>query len=189
MPIKGCKERIIKSCLTPCLYVLVTIQISIGVMVIITSEYFKNLLGRYVPEIEQNEIDVKLFLFELFGCNVFLSYIGGLPLLRRLSDSYTNHLSSLLKLWQFFIFTASLNGIFGGYMINGSRKFLKQTIETTLFRGIDVYYTDPEWRLIWDGFQYHEQCCGVVGFKDWQSLSWMINQDESSNVRRCNTNL
>lgn len=189
MPIKGCKERIIKSCLTPCLYVLVTIQISIGVMVIITSEYFKNLLGRYVPEIEQNEIDVKLFLFELFGCNVFLSYIGGLPLLRRLSDSYTNHLSSLLKLWQFFIFTASLNGICGGFMINGSRKFLKQTIETTLFRGIDVYYTDPEWRLIWDGFQYHEQCCGVVGFKDWQSLSWMINQDESSNVRRCNTNL
>ncbi len=93
-------------------------------------------------------------------------------------------MSSLLKLWQFFIFTASLNGIFGGYMINGSRKFLKQTIESTLFRGIDLYYTDPEYRLIWDGLQYNEQCFGVASYKDWQSLSWMISQDESANVRR-----
>lgn len=182
MPIQGCCER--KSCISPCLYGLVLIQILIGLMVIITSEYYKNLLGRYVPEIEQNEISIKLFLFELFGCNVFLSYIGGMPLLRRLSDSYTNHLSSLLKLWQFFIFTASLNGIFGGYMISESRKFLKKTVETTLFSGIEVYYTDPEWRLIWDGFQYNEQCCGVVDFRDWQSLSWMIDQDESSNAAR-----
>lgn len=161
MPIKGCYERVIKHCISPCLYGLVTIQILIGLMIIITSEYFKNLLGRYVPEIEQNEINIKLFLFELFGCNVFLSYIGGMPLLRRLSDSYTNHLSSLLKLWQFFIFTASLNGIFGGYMINGSRKFLKQTIETTLFRGIEVncydgFSTDWTWKLIrfWIGLLY-----------------------------------
>lgn len=177
MRIKGCYEIISKNCISSCLYLFVTIQILIGLMVIIASEYFKNLLGRYVPEVEQNEINIKLFLFELFGFNVFLSYIGGVPLLRRLQDSFTNHLSSLLKLWQFFIFTASLNGIFGGYMINGSRKFLKQTIETALFTGIDVYYTDPEWRLIWDGFQYNEQCCGVHDFKDWQSLSWLINQD------------
>ncbi|KAJ6646939.1 hypothetical protein Bhyg_02155, partial [Pseudolycoriella hygida] len=132
-----------------------------------------------MPETEQNEINIKLFLFELFGFNVFLSYIGGLPLLRRLTDSYSNHLSSLLKLWEFFIFTASLNGIFGGYMINGSRKFLKQSIEATLFRGIEDYYIDPQWRLIWDGFQYNEQCCGVANFKDWQSLSWRTNLDEN----------
>ncbi|XP_037042224.1 uncharacterized protein LOC119078670 [Bradysia coprophila] len=182
MLIKECYERTIRNCIVPCLYVFVTIQILIGLMAIVASEQFKNLLGRYVPEIEQNEINIKLFLFELFGCNVFLSYMGGLPLLRRLSDAYTSHLSSLLKLWQFFIFTASLNGIFGSYMINGSRKFLKQTIESTLFRGIDFYYTDPEWRLIWDSFQFNEQCCGVASFKDWESLAWMINQDENSSV-------
>lgn len=183
MPIKGCYELIIKNCISPCLYVFVTIQIVIGLMVIVTSEYYKNVLGRYVPEIEQNEINIKLFLFELFGCNVFLSYVGGMPLLRRLTDSYTSHLSSLLKLWQFFIFTASLNGICGGYMINGSSKFLKKTVESTLLNGIEVYYTDPEWRLIWDGFQYNEQCCGVVDYRDWQSLAWMINQDDDSDAK------
>lgn len=188
MQIKECCEKIVKNCLSPCLYVSVTIQILIGLMIIITSEYFKNLLGQYVPEIEQNEINIKLFLFELFGINVFLSYIGGLPLIRRLTDSYTNHFSSLLKLWQFFIFTASLNGIFGGYMINGSRKFLKKTVEATLFRGIEVYYSDPEWRLIWDGFQYNEQCCGVIDFRDWQSLSWMINDIDSGKVQRFHAN-
>lgn len=188
MLIKGCRERTIINCMSPCLQFFVIIQMFIGVTVIITSEYFKNLLGRYLPEIEQNEINMKLLLFELFGFNVFLSYVGGVPLIRRLTDKYTDHLSILLKLWHFFIFTASLNGLIGGYMINGSRKFLKKTVEMTLFRGIDAYYSDPEWRLIWDAFQYNEQCCGVIDFKDWQSLSWMINEDESTKDQRSKIN-
>ncbi len=96
MLIKGCYERIIRNSIIPFLYALITIQIAIGLMVIVSSEYFKGLLGRYVPEMEQNEINIKLFLFELFGCNVFLSYIGGVPLLRRLSGKIKKKINGVI---------------------------------------------------------------------------------------------
>ncbi|SPP90103.1 Hypothetical predicted protein, partial [Drosophila guanche] len=54
-------------------------------------------------------------------------------------------------------------------------------VETALIRGIDIYYSCPEWKLLWDGLQLHKECCGVHSYKDWMNADWMPQLVDNDN--------
>lgn len=161
---------------------LICLQIIIGCWVIIWTEYSKRTLGRYVHDVDRSEIEMKFFIIQLYGLHLVINYICGLPLIRRCAyDPYTTHLVLLLKLWHLFIFIGSLDGFVIMWICSRAGINLIKSVEISLFKGIELYYSDPAWRLIWDEFQYEEQCCGVTDYRDWQSLAWIEYKSSNRN--------
>lgn len=147
---------------------LIILQICIGLVVVVTGQYYKIVLGRYLPAEEQSEIYLKLLLVQLHGVHIIASYGCGIPIARRFSID-TNNLKTLIHVWIICVLIVSFDGGFMHWMWREACTNLERTVERALYKGLESYYADAEWRLLWDGFQYNEQCCGVGGFRDWQS--------------------
>lgn len=150
------------------LLILIILQVCIGLVVLLTGQYFKLILGRYLPAEEQSEIYLKLWLVQLHGVHIIAAYGCGIPITRHFNID-TSNLKTLLIVWNVCVLIVSFDGGFMHWMWRETCKNLERTVEQTLYKGLESYYADAEWRLIWDGFQYNEQCCGVGGFRDWQS--------------------
>ena len=166
------------------LILFILIQILIGIFIFGYGEYARNLIGKYVTEIEKNEFDIKLLIMELYGLHIIINYICGIPLARKCAnDTYTKHLRFLLRLWNVFIFIVSIDGFLIAYMFNRSEIYILHSMKLALFKGIENYHSNPDWRLIWDDLQYHEQCCGVFNYTDWQIKQWMQYEIDDNDNR------
>lgn len=150
------------------LLILIVLQICIGLAVLLTGQYYKLVLGRYLPAEEQSEIHLKLCLVQLHAVHIIVSYCCGIPITRRCRAD-TKSLKTLLNVWSICVLIVSFDGGFMHWMWRETSQNLERTVEQALHKGLQSYYADAEWRLLWDGFQYNEQCCGVGGFRDWQS--------------------
>lgn len=152
-----------------CLRTLICAQIVIGLIIIILSEYYSHLMGKYLPYADNSAIFFNIIFIQIFGGHIVLNYLCGLPLVHRCSKQmYSRDLVALLKFWNLFAFSLSVDGIFVFFMWSKSIEYTQASIVDVLFKGMLEYYSNAEWRLRWDGFQYNEQCCGVTNYRDWQ---------------------
>lgn len=165
------------------LYILFFIEMAIAMAVIFLAEYYKHILGQHLPNVDRNEINTKLLLIEMYGVHVFVAYIVGLPLIRKCAQSAFSHcLVTMLKVWYIFVLVMSLDGFLLGWLIGRSVEFLEKSVEISMYKGMEVYYSDVQWRLLWDGLQYTEQCCGMADYRDWQLLAWFDIVEENQVV-------
>lgn len=150
------------------LRVLFTIQILIGIIILINTELLNISINKYFQETQ-----IKDYLIELYGIHLIIFYLCGLGIVSKLKKNcYTNHLSILLKLWNIVIVLLSIDGIVTSWISYKSIYIKENLIEKYLYKGIEEYYSDLKWKLIWDRLQLTEGCCGVLSFKDWNIMTW-----------------
>lgn len=150
------------------LQVLFTLQIFIGILIIISTELLNNSINKYIQEIQ-----IKDFLIEFYGIHLIIFYLCGIGIVQKINKNcYTNQLSILLKLWNCVIVLLSIDGIVTSWISYKSIYFKENLIEKFLYKGIEEYYSDVKWKLIWDRLQLSEGCCGVFNFKDWNIMTW-----------------
>lgn len=151
------------------LQVLFTIQIFIGILILISTELLNNSINKYIQEIQ-----IKDFMIEFYGIHLIIFYLCGIVIVEKIKkkNCYTNQLSILLKLWNCVIVLLSIDGIVTSWITYKSIYFKENLIENFLLKGIEEYYSDLKWKLIWDRLQLSEKCCGVNNFKDWNIMTW-----------------
>lgn len=150
------------------LRVLFTIQIIIGILILINTELSNISINKYFHEAQIND-----YMIEIYGVHLIIFYLCGLGIVSKLTKNcYSNHLSILLKLWNIVIVLLSIDGIVTSWISYKSIYLTENLIEKFLFKGIEEYYSDLKWKLIWDRLQLTEGCCGVINFKDWNIMTW-----------------
>lgn len=168
----SCKKNCIPTSYV-CFLICLTVQILIGFAILGLCEYVKNLFSIFLQDIQQNDLDIRLFLIEMFAIHLILFYACGYPLATRtIHDSYTRHLELLLKFWSAIILMISIEGALTTWMFIASFQFMEVTVKSSLYTGIDYYHQDTTWRQLWDTLQFEQQCCGVIDYKDWEAMTW-----------------
>lgn len=150
------------------LFIILQIVVALGMLV--ADEYIKYLLTQHMLNATKTQTYVILLLSEAFSVQVVILYYCGLPVASKCNrDIYTSHLGSLLKLWVVLGFGCCFQGACFASTLYKLSNSLQDLMEMDLLRGLEEYYFNAEWRLIWDNMQYHEKCCGVYDFTDWKS--------------------
>ncbi|CAD7079415.1 unnamed protein product [Hermetia illucens] len=170
-----------QSCAFTFLNIFIALEIVLGITAIALNEYFKHTISKHVGHSEGSEIRTLLFFMEVYGLHLIVFYGCGFLIVTKFRrEPYTAHLLTLLKIWHIFIFVLSVDGFLTTWVLFNSVQPLMCAVELSLRRGIEVYYSNPEWRIIWDDMQYHQQCCGVESYKDWQTTSWIEYEYEDN---------
>lgn len=154
--------------------ILFIIEVILGAAIIFVTVLYQNILNAFMVSLEQKILMAKFFNTYVLGFQLIACYLCSLSMWRRLwCRRYTATLEILLGIWLFFCFLIIVSGIATTWSVLYSADSLVNTAELMLFQGIDLYYENPEWKLLWDQLQYNEQCCGVKSYKDWMSAKWM----------------
>lgn len=145
------------------------LQVSFAIGIIIAEEYIKYLLTQHLLNASQTQTYTILLLAQALSIQFVILYCYGLSVAAKCNqDVYTPHLASLFKLWIIFGFVSNCEGLFLAVILGQTSKNLPVLLELELNEGLEEYYFNPEWRLIWDNIQFHEKCCGVYDYKDWK---------------------
>lgn len=163
------------------IHFLVIVNIIIGVSVIVCTEFSHMSLRRYLYDIERRTLRLQFFYADLMGLEVVLIYLLGLAIWRH-STEFSRHLGLVLLIWNCGCFLVILHSLGTTLCMYSSADGFENSAENSLFRGIDLYENDPEWRLLWDDLQLHQQCCGVEGYSDWMYASWIGSVTEDVDV-------
>lgn len=156
--------------------VLLVIQILCGFIVILLGEYFKNLLKRILSDVEHFEIFTIILFIELSGIYLITLYLCGIIIIKITKFSrYTTHLVGLLRLWLIVSVQAGTGSLIVALICNNTLHQLENTLEMTFVNSIKCYYSDANWKLIWDELQYNVQCCGVYGYTDWLNKTVLLD--------------
>lgn len=145
-------------------------QIVIAIGMLLGEEYFKYLLIQHILHADQSQSYMILLLAQSYALQLLVLYYCAIPVASKCNqDFYTPHLAQLLKLWIIIGFTCCLQGLFFAFILHRTSNDLSSNLEYNLLSGLEEYYSNPEWRLIWDKMQYHERCCGVFDYSDWKN--------------------
>lgn len=156
--------------------ILLIIQIICGFIVILLGEYFKNLLKRILSDVEHFEIFTIILFIELSGIYLITLYLCGIIIIKITKFSrYTTHLIGLLRLWLIVSVQAGTGSLIVALICNNTLHQLENTLEMTFVNSIKCYYSDANWKLIWDELQYNVQCCGVYGYTDWLNKTVLLD--------------
>lgn len=165
------------------LHILISLQIFFGAIILIICESIKYSLLNYLHAIQQNQLTIILFIVEMFGLHLIIFHICGIPLAKKCArESFTEHLSLLIKFWNAVVLVTSIEGIISSVVCSKSMHYVHESIESSLYMGLDAYLSDTSWRLLWDYLQINLQCCGIRSYKDWIAVSW--TECESSNQKK-----
>lgn len=152
------------------IFLLSLSQIIIAIGMIFAEEYLKYLLVQHILEAAQSQTYMLLLLTQAFTFQLLVLYCSSMSVATKCNqDIFTPHLAFLLKLWVVFGLGCGFQGLFFSFILSKTSVALPQRIEYELLSGLEEYYSNAEWRLIWDNMQYHESCCGVYDYKDWKS--------------------
>lgn len=145
-------------------------QITIAIGMIFAEEYLKYLLIQHILDAAQSQTYMLLLLAQVFTFQLLVLNYSSIAVAGKCNrDIFTPHLAFLLKLWVIFGLGCNCQGLFFSFILSKTSVTLPQRIEYELLSGLEEYYSNAEWRLIWDNMQYHENCCGVYDYKDWKS--------------------
>lgn len=159
------------------LVLLNVLQITIGFGMLFLEEYIKHLLTQHMLEAERTQTYIIMLLSQVYCMQVIVLYYFGLPVASKCNtDVYTHHLTFFMKIWLALGFVCAIEGILIALTLYRTSRDLSEFLELELFKGVEAYYLDPEWRLIWDTVQYHENCCGVFDYRDWKNC-WLYKMD------------
>lgn len=154
------------------IHLLVIVNIVIGVSIIVCTEFHHMSLRRYLFDIERRTLRLQFFYADLLGLEVVLIYMLGLAIWRHCTE-FSRHLWLVLLIWNCGCFLVLFHSVGIALCMYGSVDGFENSAENSLFRGIDLFVNDPEWRLLWDDLQLHQECCGVEGYSDWMYASWI----------------
>lgn len=175
------------------IHLLVIVNAVIGVSVILCTEFHQMSLRRYLFDIERRTLRLQFFYADLLGLEVVLIYMFGLAVWRH-SSEFSRHLWLVILVWNCGCFLVLFHSVGTALLMYGSVEGFENSAENSLFRGIDLYDNDPEWRLLWDDLQLHQQCCGVEGYSDWMYASWVgavsgdVEEEEEDAPPPCDLN-
>lgn len=146
------------------------IQIIIALGMLFAEEYLKYLLIHHILNADQSQTYIIILLTQAFTLQLMILYYSSISVASKCNqDLYTTHLAFLLKLWVAVGFGFSFQGLCFALILAKTSVTLPESIEYELLSGLEEYYSNAEWRLIWDNMQYHEKCCGVFNYNDWKS--------------------
>ncbi|SPP82230.1 tetraspanin-15 [Drosophila guanche] len=161
---------------------LLVIEAIIGLLLITVTAYYHAIITGYLSEIECRSVHGYLLNIYIFGAQLVLTFLCSLSMWRRLwKRRCTPNIQLLLSIWLFYSCIIVASGLASVWNVYRSGKVFENGAETSLIRGIDMYYSCPEWKLLWDGLQLHEECCGVHSYKDWMNADWMPQQEDNDN--------
>lgn len=153
----------------------------IGVLILAVTAYYHKLFTGYLSQIECRLVYGYLFGVYMFGAQLTVIFLCSILMWRRLwRRRCTPNVRLLLDVWLFYSCVIIAAGFGCVWSIYRSVDVLENAAETSLIRGIDMYYTCPEWKLLWDSLQWHKECCGVHSYRDWANADWMPRQDNFS---------
>ncbi|XP_036347140.1 uncharacterized protein LOC118756487 [Rhagoletis pomonella] len=156
------------------LTVLLLLEILLGLAIIIVTAIYQRILGAYMADVERKMLGGQFFNTYILGFQLMVVYACSIAMWSSLwSRRFSSNVNLLLNLWMFFCFVVVFCGLGTIWSLITCADALENTAEMSLLKGIDLYYKCPEWKLLWDGLQYHKECCGVHSYKDWMNASWM----------------
>ncbi|XP_039952667.1 uncharacterized protein LOC126767266 [Bactrocera neohumeralis] len=156
------------------LTMLLLSEIFLGLAIIIVTAIYQRILGAYMADVERKMLGGQFFNTYILGFQLMVVYACSIAMWSSLwSRRCSPNVNLLLNLWMFFCFVVVFCGFGTIWSLITCADALENTAEMSLLKGIDLYYTCPEWKLLWDGLQYHKECCGVHSYKDWMKASWM----------------
>ncbi|KAH8242044.1 hypothetical protein KR038_011376 [Drosophila bunnanda] len=150
----------------------------IGVSILAVTAYYHKLITSYLSEIQCGLVYGYLFGVYMFGAQLAVIFLCSILMWRRLwKRRCTPNVRLLLDLWLFYSCVIIAAGFGCVWIIYRGVDVLENAAETSLIEGIDMYYSSPEWKLLWDGLQWDKECCGVRSYKDWANADWMPKRD------------
>ncbi|XP_067625283.1 uncharacterized protein Tsp33B [Eurosta solidaginis] len=156
------------------LTMLLLSEVFLGLAIIIVTAVYQRILGAYMADVERKMLGGQFFNTYILGFQLIVVYACSIAMWASLwSRRCSPNINLLLNLWMFFCFVVVFCGFGTIWSLITCADALENTAEMSLLKGIDLYYTCPEWKLLWDGLQYHKECCGVHSYKDWMKASWM----------------
>lgn len=155
----------------------------IGFLFLVISAYYHILLTRYLDEIETRLVFGYVFGLYMYGAQLVVTFLVSISMWRRLwRRRCTPNVHLILAVWLFYSCVIIASGFGCVWNLYRGVEVLESAAETSLLRGIDLYYSCPEWKLLWDGLQWHKECCGVHDYKDWMNADWMPHQADNCSL-------
>ncbi|KAH8333963.1 hypothetical protein KR059_004809 [Drosophila kikkawai] len=152
----------------------------IGVLMLAVTTYYHKLFTGYLSQIECRLVYGYLFGVYMFGAQLAVIFLCSILMWRRLwKRRCTPNVRLLLDVWLFYSCVIIAAGFGCVWIIYRGVDVLENAAETSLIRGIDMYYSCPEWKLLWDSLQWDKQCCGVHSYKDWANADWMPRREDN----------
>lgn len=162
-----------------CIEIVLITQILAGLILLGTILYFHFILKVFLAKIEHQLLLSLMSIFYILGCEVLICSFIELILWQKIRKCDTmGKPSRCLLLWNFFCTFIIVFGSVTVWFQQSNLENLECTYETSLYQGIDLYFTDPEWKILWDKTQYYNECCGVIGFQDWSEAAWVPQEQK-----------
>ncbi|XP_055916833.1 uncharacterized protein LOC129949413 [Eupeodes corollae] len=162
-----------------CVTILMSLEILVGLILLCVTTYFHYVFKTYIPKSERQFLFSQITSIYILDFEIFVCFFLGLALWHQCckNDTITHH-SKLLLLWKSFSSMVVVCGSVTIWFQYNNIESLQIAYASSLFQGIDLYFTEPEWKILWDEIQIRNECCGVLGFKDWQEAVWISQQDD-----------
>lgn len=170
-------------CLTTVLLVLHIVQISFEISILILEEFIKLLIRTEASIVDTFEINIIIFLFQLFALHNAFVHATGIYLLRGVKLPYDQFKMFSMRIWICFAvgtcIVHSVKVVFSLRLVTE----MENRLAATLTNGIKRYNIDMYWNVMWNYVQYFHSCCGVTGYKDWENIIWLNNDDKQYFLR------
>lgn len=153
---------------------LLILEAITGFVIIIVTGIYQMILSSFLGDIDQRLLLSYLVNIYVFGAQLIVTFLCSLSLWNRLwKRRCTPNVRLMISVWLFYSCVLITSGFGTVWNLYHNIDVLENSAEGSLLRGIDEYYSSPEWKLLWDGLQLRKQCCGVYNYKDWMNAEWM----------------
>ncbi|XP_073822543.1 tetraspanin 33B [Musca autumnalis] len=153
--------------------ILLILEIKLGIAIITVAVAYQNVLGSFTPD-EKRSLNSTFVNLYIMGFQLIATYLCSLSMWRTIwTKKYSRSIQLLLVVWSMFCFIIIIGGCATIWCLLDIPDILTTNVSMMLFHGIEVYYTSPAWKFLWDELQYNNECCGVNGYDDWMRAKWM----------------
>lgn len=170
----NCTKRSFLSYTKPVLIVLLTLEIIIGITIIVSAEMCKRMLLQHKwpvgTEISSNFSDM-LYL-QFYGLHLIIHYAFGYVCVKHSLGHFKQGVELVVKMWHLFVVLVSLDGLVVYWVYIKTEPELIQVMKRAMISVMAKYFSDPASRYRWDKYQINQQCCGVRGYMDWLEKEW-----------------
>lgn len=157
---------------------LIILEIFIGLIIIVLSEYMRYILDNHIYQIDKTQVLNMIFMIKLYGLHICFFFLCGTPIIFKFNEVYTQHLGLLIKIWLLLAFETVIGAFFIAKFSHDIGSYLNEKFESSLKSGLMLYSHNSEWRFIWDEIQYNHHCCGLNSFSDWDNLTVTNNNQD-----------
>ncbi|XP_005182936.2 uncharacterized protein LOC101890537 [Musca domestica] len=154
--------------------ILLVLEIKLGIAIVTITAAYQNVLGSFMAPTEKRLLFSTLVNLYIMGFQLIATYLCSLSMWRTIwTRRYSRSIQFLLMVWSVFCCIIIVGGCVTMWCLLDMPEILGANVSLMLFHGMEVYYTSPAWKFLWDEIQYNNECCGVEGYDDWMHATWM----------------